>query len=218
MYDILLDSMAVKAAGECELFEAITTADDDTYMTPIDFVTCLRQIHAAHTLDGGDAINTNLATFPTMQSFNATLRGIASCKFTTTASEEGEEKDKQLQLIRDQAMDAFGIYNSMAHTSSQRLKRNSATVTYMLQIVNKYIPTSRSKGNIAFSIWMQGTKEGIVDASTFNVQQSFKDANTPSNGVEFDEFVNEKCQADFVLPTKWIRHAKNRRHDATGRY
>lgn len=212
MYDALLDSMAVMAAGECEL-EGTTTTTTST--TPIEFVTLLRQIHAAHTLDGGDAINTNLATFPTMQSFNATLRGIASCKFTTGAK---EDEQPELELIRDQAMEAFGIYNSMAHTTSQRLKRNSATITYMLQIVKKYIPTSRTKGNIAFTIWMQATKEGIVDTNLRTVQQSYKEANTPSNGVEFDDLVHERCDPEFVLPTKWIRHSKNRRHDPTGTY
>jgi hypothetical protein len=205
MYDVLLDSMAVMAAAEPD---ATVTP---TSMTPIKFITLLRQIHAAHTLDGGDAINTNPATFPTMQSFNATLRGIASCKFS--GEQQQQQQQQQDELIRDQAMEAFGIYNSMAHTTSERLKRNSATITYMLQIVTKFIPTSRTKGNIAFSIFMQATKEGIVDTDS-RVQQAYKETNAPSNGVEFDDLVHERCAPDFVLPTKWIRHSKNRRHDA----
>jgi hypothetical protein len=202
MYDALLDSMVATAAGDDDSSSSSTT--------PSEFVTLLRQLHATHTLDRGDAINTNLATFPTMQSFNATLRGIAACKFTS-AGEDQEQDDKH---IRNQAMEAFGIYNSMAHTTSDRLKINSATITYMLQIVQKYIRTSRTKGNIAFSIWMQATKEGIVDSS-FSVQQAYKEVNMPSNGAEFDELVNERCDPDFDLPTKWICHAKNRRLDAT---
>jgi hypothetical protein len=87
-------------------------------------------------------------------SFNATLRGIASFKFPTTSTygeqdeieHEVEVELGKLKVIRNQPMEAFGIYNSMAHTASERLKRNSATaVTYMLQIVTKYIPTSRTK-------------------------------------------------------------------------
>ena len=216
MYDVLLDSMAVTTTTSTDAEPATTT-------TPIEFVTLLRQLHAAHTLDGGDATNTNLATFPTMQSFNATLRGIASCEFSTP-SQADDDLELECEVIRDQAMEAFGIYNSMAHTTSDRLRRNSATITYMLQIVTKYIPTSRTKGNIAFSIWMQATKEGIVDSNhqatsiRTSVQQSYKVANTPSNGVEFDDLVEERCDPDFVLPTKWIRHAKNRRHDATNTY
>jgi hypothetical protein len=117
------------------------------------------------------------------------------------------------KLIRDQAMEAFGIHNSMAHTTGERLKRKSATVTHMLQIVTKFFPTWHTKGNIAFSIWMQATKEGIVDTDS-RVQQAFKETNVPSNGVEFDDLVHERCASNFVLPTKWIRHSKNRRHDA----
>jgi hypothetical protein len=227
MYDVLLDSMSVCSCSdeqhELEEEEA-TTSTTTTHFTPSEFVTLLRQVQAAHALDGGDAMNTNRFTFPTMQSFNATLRGIASYKppkSTTTTS--GGDEQIQLERIRDQAMEAFGIYNSLAHTTSERLKRNSATITYMLQIVQKYIPTSRTKGNVAFSIWLHATKEGIVDShsscsssmsSTVSVQQAYRETNTPSNGMEFDDLVEERCAPDFVLPTKWIRHSKNRRHDA----
>jgi hypothetical protein len=64
MCDVLFDSMPAMAASEPEPFAELLDATP-TSMTPIKFVTLLRQIHEAHTLDGGDAINANPATFPT---------------------------------------------------------------------------------------------------------------------------------------------------------
>jgi hypothetical protein len=208
MYDTLLDAMAAATASPQSGSPTVCP------WSPEDFASLLSQLLHAHALDGGDLENTNEATYPTMQSYNACLRGIANLPYTTTTIATDDHANKTSASnnddeLRDQAVGcSFGIFNTLTHTPSSRFSRNAATFAYMLQSVDKYVPTSRVKGNVTVALWMQASKLGVVNQS---VVDAFVAAQTPSNGEEFVEFL-ETRQNLQEMPQTWRRNAKSLQH------
>lgn len=151
-------------------------------------------------MDGGDLKNTQPQTVASVLSYNAPIRIVASLPY-----------ERNQINIRDYGlMMAFEAYDALTH--SDRCLRNSATFTYILQTVAKYMPPSRNKGNVAAGLFYLAQQEGCVDNQ---VLDAYRLANTPSNGLEFDSW-SSSSQGKSVgdLPHAWRRNNKSRRHHA----
>ena len=195
-YDIYLDALSAALPNNMHDDDDL---DNTIIISPNDIVDILESVLERHELDGGDLHNVNPHTIPTQQTFNAALRAIANIPYNNSDNSSNER-------LRDEALQAFGIFNHLEH--SPLLECNAASFCYMLQIVNKYIPTSRTKGNISMALWMQATKKGVVDAS---VVHAFQQCHSPSNGPEFEHVVQERTTSVSELPTRWIKRAKAKR-------
>ncbi len=205
MLDTLLDCFAM-AAPECPHL-----------VTPEATAEVLTMILDRHIIDGGDEKNTNPYTVPTLVSYNALFRTMANLPYDAAASTNSNDDDNtsnsnssNTKKLRDQALYyAFGMYDTLRHANN--LTRNSATMTYMLQVVSKFFPPSRTRGNVAHGLWMHAVRQGIVDP---HVMEALRAAHTPSNGVEFDDwtrlYLDHKQVRD--LPQKLNKYAKVRRY------
>jgi hypothetical protein len=188
MYDTMLDSMAVSAL---------------TTVSPRDYKDILEDVLLRHMQDGGPELNVNPYTFPTVLTFNAALRGVANTKYSSEANEEE---------IRDAALEtAFGIYDEMRW----HVDRNSATFQYMLFVVGKFLPPSRSRGNIAHGLWTQAKRHHVASSQ---VLEALHDAHAPSNGAEFDEWLQQH-EDIRKTPLDWrSQHKMKRYHRSSGTY
>ena len=184
MWDTLLDSMAVTCHNT----------------TPAEFKSTLERVLLRHALDGGFESNTNPYTVPTVLTFNAVLRGVANVKYETNSNNNNMTK------IRDEALEtAFGVYDEMQY----HVERNSATFQYMLQVVQTFLPPSLSRGNIAHGLWTHAKQHAVASSQ---VLQALHRAHVPSNGAEFDAWLEEN---NYVkkMPLKWRREHKMRRYN-----
>ena len=156
--------------------------------SPRDYYGLATKVLVANDMDSG----TNHYTLPTLVTYNAALRGIASC----------EQPNDQ---IRDEAMSySFALYNHLTH--SLHLPRNAMTMVYMLQMLDKALPPSRVKGNMSVTFWDHASKSGIVNQEFLN---AFQQVHEPSNGPEF------KVLLDMLsndLPQKHRRFVKKYSH------
>jgi hypothetical protein len=198
MYDAVLDGMATTTT---------TTA------TPMDYFHLATSVLEAHELDADyDHDNNNNDyyleyTRPTMVTYNAPLRGIA-----TNGSALTDE------VVRDDALTAaFSLYNSLTH--SDHLHRNASSIAYMLQIVNHAIPASRVKGNMSVTFWQQASKLGIVDQKVVEAIQQIHgggddggDGDQLTNGKEFQVFLDHISPKDEELPQRFRRFVNKYQH------
>lgn len=152
-------------------------------------------------VDGGDLKNLQPQTTINVLSYNAPIRIVANFPY----------KEGQV-TIRDQGLLlAFEAYDALTH--SRRCERNGATFSYLLQTVAKYMPPSRNKGNVAASLIHLAQEEGCVDQQ---VLDSYRSANTPSNGPEFDSWASKNMKVGVAavdVPHAWRRNNKVRRHN-----
>ena len=186
MYDTLLDAMA------CHTYcEDVTTRNA---------FLILEDIVMRHNLDGGDDANTLVYTRPTAQSFNASIRVAAESAFDRTDQSPANQKyrDESIHL----AFAAFG-----ALSDSTMIPRNSATYAHLIQVVGKYLPVSRSRGNISRGMLLHAREQGLVDESLL---EAYRLANHPSNGAEFEDTLARFSGPVSELPHKW--RASNRKY------
>lgn len=135
-----------------------------------------------------------------VMSYNAPIRVVAAMPY-----------DNKNKLIRDHALlVAFKAYDGLTH--AKRFERNSATFTYLLQTIAKYMPTSRHKGNIAAAMFYAAQQQGCVSES---VLSAYRLANTPSNGAEFEAWkLSGHGKALVDLPLSWRCNVSKREHKA----
>jgi len=165
--------------------------------TPLTALPYLQRVIERYHHDGGIERNLHEATVPTVMTFNAVLRAVANTPYT-----EGQEE------VRDNALQVgFTTYDFMRHF----VHRNSATYAYMMQIVAKYLPPSATRGNIAYGMWTQAKKEQVIDQMVID---STIGAYTPSNGKDFDTWVEQTIQDKGFqhIKQKWRKNSKSRRH------
>jgi len=181
MWDTLLDSLAVTSAAT----------------SPLELKEILEQVLTRHHQDGGPEYNINPYTVPTVLTFNAVLRTVANFPITSDT-----------RKLRDEALEvAFGVYDEMRW----HVDRNSATFQYMLEIIQKCLPPSRSRGNVSFGLWTQAQRHHVASSQ---VLQALHQAHVPSNGEEFDEWL-AKHDDIRKIPLKWRREHKMKRYDET---
>lgn len=185
MYDVLLDAMACQA-------HAPSVSAQETYLLWEDAI-------GRHKLDGGDAENTLTWTRPTVQTFNAAIRVAAALPYDVTDRLPSNDsyRDDSIHL----AFSAFDVLSE-----SQLVARNSATYTYLLQVVAKYFPASRSRGHIARGMLLHAREQGLLDAG---LVAAYRAANEPNNGAEFDATLAMLDKPIRELPHKW--RSNNRR-------
>jgi hypothetical protein len=171
MREALLDAMACARIG-----------------APRDYYDLALQLIHADKLDKG----ANLHTQTTHVTYNAALRGIASCDITQ-------------EMVRDDVLDsAFSLYNHLTH--SRHLPRNAMTYVYMFQIIEKAFPASRVRGNISCTLWDHATRIGVVDEQ---VIAALKSVHSTSNGPEFQTLLDH---ISGPLPQKYRRFVNKYRH------
>jgi hypothetical protein len=196
MWDTLLDSMAVTASRD----------------TPSNMTSILQRVLERHAEDGGAERNTNPFTVPTILTFNAVLRGVANTPYSNHNNNDDEIREEALQT-------AFGVYDEMrlhhvgtAAAADNNNNRNAATYTYMLQVVAKFLPPSRTRGNIAHGLWTHAKRNHV--ASKQVLEALTQHANVPSNGVEFDQWTNDNNNNNVNnMPLNWRKNYKMRRYN-----
>jgi hypothetical protein len=183
MWDTLLDSMAVTASPD----------------TPSDISSILQRVLERHAEDGGAERNINPYTVPTIFTFNAALRGVANTPFSF-----GKVDDDQVK-VRDVALQtAFGVYDEMRLYAN----RNAATYTYMLEVVAKFLPPSRTRGNISYGLWTHAKRNHVASRE---VLDALHHSHIPSNGAEFDEWLKDNTDIKN-MPLNWRKNYKVRRY------
>jgi hypothetical protein len=184
MWDTLLDTGAVTASRE----------------TPVDMARILRRVLERHDEDGGAERNTNPYTVPTILTFNAVLRGVANAPYV-----KGDDDDNAARM-RDEALQtAFGVYDEMRF----HVDRNAATYAYMLRVVAKFLPPSKTRGNIAHGLWTHAKRNHVASRQ---VLEALHHTNIPSNGVDFDEWFRDNVDIKNT-PVNWRKNYKLRRYN-----
>lgn len=162
--------------------------------TPTKLHSLLYSAVERHNQDGGFETNTNVHTVPTVVTFNATLRAL-----TTMPVTDDKTRDEILQI-------GLGLYDGMRY----HVDRNSATYTYLLQLINKCLPPSKTRGNIMHGMWAQAVQEQVVDA---NIIEALKEGHSES-GEKFVSWVQEHLGGKVEdLPNRHWRYAKLKRYN-----
>jgi hypothetical protein len=187
MYDLILDANAIYAS-------CIPLDDDDAKMIAMNTSRALFQtILTRHEADGGPA-NVNPSTIPSPQSFHTLIQTAAGVPYHATSGE----------MVRDEAMDlAFVTFDRMYRNDA--VNRTWTTYLGIFEVVFKFIPTSRSKGNIAYALFLQACEEGVVTEAVWERLKSFGGL---GNGPDLERYIQENSQKSWhQLPQKWRRHA-----------
>ncbi|GKY96245.1 hypothetical protein MPSEU_000584300 [Mayamaea pseudoterrestris] len=193
MYDVLLDAMACQAH--------VVTARE-TYLLWEDLM--LR-----HELDGGDASNKLWHTRPTLQSYNASIRVAAELPYDLS-----DQSPRNMERRDDAIHLTFSVFDVLSESLLHSC--NSATYTYLLQVVAKYLPQSRSKGHIARGMLLHAREQGLLDSS---MVKAYRSANEPPNGDEFLETLQVFDRPVRELPHKWrANNRKLRNHPREATY
>jgi len=186
------------------LLDVMACHPESDFVTPMEASLLLEFILMRHKLDGGDEKNTNSHTRPSVMTFNAPIRIASTLPF--------DHDDKQTANVRyrDEAITlAFAAFDTLSHSGVS--ERNSATYNYLLSTVAKYFPSSRIRGNIAHGMFHHARLQGLIDSSVIRAHIA---ANEPSNGKEFDDWIEETLKEKAVkdLPHKWRRNSRRRRY------
>jgi hypothetical protein len=211
MYDTILDAMACAASGT-------VSSPGSSYLNnlePEDLYRVAGAAWKAHDLNNQHNSESDLffaATTPTMVTYNATLRGIGNLCLAAAGSDNAERKT----MMVDQGLAyGFGVYNHLTHNDHCLPKRNSASIIYLLQVIQACIPPSRTRGNMTVALWHQASMEGLV---TPELISTMKDLHAETNGPEFDVFLEslDKCttgtESGKITPQRFARFAKKFRH------
>lgn len=139
----------------------------------------------------------NKYTLATPTTYNATLRGLLS------------KTDFNDPKQRDNALDgAFGVYNHLTH--SEHLLRNTASILYLLRIVDEALPSSRVKGNISVTLWKQACQFGVITPELSQAIQNIHQDD--ACGPEFDVFIKQVATPIDELPQRYRRFANKTKH------
>ena len=141
-----------------------------------------------------DSVNLQIIE-PTAVSFNAVIRTAVNMAY--------DNKDEQ---VRDEALTAAFHSLYLIH-DSDCAHRNSATFTYMFQVLSKFIPESRSRGNIARGLFEKACEDGVVNEALL---QALSNA---GGGMDFDNWLPSILGRSYAdMPQKWRRNVKMRRY------
>lgn len=194
MYDAILDAMAVqpkRIEDPLPFFETSLKALH-AFESDAPFLLLEQDARKKQRFQQRDAY-----TVVTPVTYNAALRGIA------------EHTDFANPRNRDIALNSsFHLYNHWTH--SEHLLRNSASIGYMLQIVNQALPDSRVKGNISVTFWKQACQMGLATPALAESMQSIhRDLKC---GPEFEPVLEQVKTPLRDLPQRYRRAVKQTRH------
>lgn len=211
MYDTLLDSVA--ALG------SVSKSKE-----PEDIFGIFNQILYRHKLDFGisssihnignkeeqkrndnDKGNMNPHTLPTAASMNASLRCIATIPYENNSEDNDELRDEAL-MVAFHVYDAFYSKANLTYDHYIPIEKNSATIYYMLQIVNKFIPkhSYRIRFNVSYGLFVEAKKMGILETNILkelfkifennydnNSNSDSNDDNNTSRSTEYETFLKK---------------------------
>lgn len=148
--------------------------------------------------DGGVAFAVNPNTVPTQLTFNAGLRAIAN-------SPNASEKTRDNAILY-----AFTTFDALQDT---HVKRNSATYTYIIQTVAKFIPPSELAGNVAHAMWMHARNDQVVDTNVMRALEMVDAGNYKKYQAFLQDTIREKTVRD--IPHSWRKFGKSLRYSAS---
>ena len=188
MYDAALDAVACSTAILSPEMDSVANAQNT-----LDTANHLHEIvMLRHITDGSDAANTNPHTRPTAGTFNALIRTVSELHYNNTRS--AGMLDAEVQFRDDAVTTAITTFQAMHECGV--VHRNSATYRYTLECVQKYMPASKIRSNIAAGMFHQARYAGLVNDS---VVQAYISAITPPNEAgAHDIFIR-----DQLLPGQW---------------
>jgi hypothetical protein len=169
MYDLVLDGYAavMKLKGVSGGGSADAHADESEYYI-LDTLEQVKDVQQRalqrYEFDGG-AANTNPHTMVSTMTLNAPLRVLSLVPYSHAGDASDADNNENAftkEQTRDAAIElAFSIYTDIQdrYRHDKSLRRNSATYVYMLRVINKFIPDSRSKGNIAYAVFCHASEE-----------------------------------------------------------
>ena len=196
MYDLVLDANAIYAL-------CIPMDDHDAKIQAMNVARGLLQtVLQRHEASGGPA-NINPSTIPSPRTFNSVIQTATSIPYENTSSRIPNPSVRS-DMVRDEAID-------LAFTTLDKMQRNDAvnrtwtTYDWLLKFVYKFLPTSRSKGNVAYALFVHACDEGVVNESVWTTLQSYAGA---GNGPDFERYLRENADKSWKqLPHKWRKHA-----------
>lgn len=197
MYDVLLDSVAVTAnqAGDPQVFASRPASN---ILTSNFAMEVFDTILLRHDLDGGGVYNDNPHTMPTQVSFNGVIRTVANLHY-----------DGESEVLRDLAlMVAFGANDVMTHTN---VPQNASTYAYLIQVLAKYMPACKSRGNMVHGLWKLAKRDGVYNG---DVKEAYLKASEPSNSPEHDEWIETNLRSSdwrTDVPHRWRRRVQKYR-------
>jgi len=195
MYDLVLDANAIYAS-------CIPMEDHDAKIQAMNVSRGLLQtVLQRHEASGGPA-NINPSTIPSPRTFNSVIQTAASIPYDNTS--RINNTNVRSDMVRDEAID-------LAFTTLDKMQRNDAvnrtwtTYDWLLKFIYKFLPTSRSKGNVAYALFVHACDEGVVNESVWTTLQSYAGA---GNGPDFERYLRENADKSWKqLPHKWRKHA-----------
>jgi len=211
MYDLLLDAYALCAAHEAEsLSSTKTTTQSISAPNVSDTLSMIEQaqnLHqkaiVRHILDG-DHLNINPKTIPTQITYNALIRTVSLSPYLSTTQNTTSHipnLDIPTSKLRDTALNI--ALNTMREMEvSVCIERNSMTWVYVLQTIQKYIPESRSRGNIVRALFhIAGDTDGVVNQQVLDALAS------NGGGEEYKSWIETRIQGKKYkdLNRKWFR-------------
>jgi len=192
MLDTMLDTLACQAPNSVDPLHDLGVADS-LYEFLIH-----RYIH-----DGGDYKNDNPHTRPTSMSFNTLLRLAVNLPY---------QAGRDSLEFRDAAVTtATAAYQRIYECGVTH--RNSATHAYMLQMLARYMPPSRIRGNMADAVFHTARYAGVMNDKVMAAYM--EEVNAESNGPDFDEYIETKLRGkslDKELPKRWSQYSKKHRY------
>lgn len=213
MYDTILDTIACCCATLQQQGTDGGGPREEEEEKALQLLNAANHFHnvamVRHSMDGGDASNVNLHTRPTAVTFNALIRVAANLPYATipTAKSPSTTTHHHAVQLRDEAI-TTAVSTLQAMQECGIVHRNSATYTYALECMAKYLPPSRIKGNICSGMFHQARYVGLINES---VIQAYTNANRPSNDALDDAFIRDTLEAGN-WPVKWKRESRKRQH------
>mmetsp|Transcript_7147 Transcript_7147/g.17945 ORF Transcript_7147/g.17945 Transcript_7147/m.17945 type:complete len:516 (-) Transcript_7147:155-1702(-) len=204
MYDTILDAMACASQVALEAGPAAEQSSNSylQLLEPDDLYRVAGAAWKAHDLNNQHNDNNNnlffAPTTPTMVTYNAALRGIGNLCLAA------RDDPRSRAMIIDQGLAyGFGVYNHLTHNDHGLPKRNSASIVYLLRVIEACIPPSRTRGNMTVALWHQASMEGLVTPELIRAIEGLHSgegesgSNQNINGPEFDVFLAsiDKCKA-----------------------
>merc|ERR1712151_178555 len=187
MYDLVLDAYAISN----NIPEAVKNAQS-----------LFNKATYRHMQNGGPD-NIQRHTIPTSLTFNAVIRTASNTSFDYSLQEKIDEQ------TRDEALNAaFWTFDKMYHIDCTQ--RNTATYIYMLRMLQKCMPESRVRGNIAHALFDLAVGEQVMDDCIYDELKVCGGGELYDNWLRF---MDEK-DGDSPIENKWKINSVKRRYFA----
>ena len=214
MYDLALDALAISGNNSNSNSNAVSLAESllDNLLERYEALSAAR--------DADDNIiheDFDITMYtPTQASFNAVLRCAANADNNVDNNDKTDRFKSNNERRRDEVLTA-AFYTLDRMYRADCVFRNAASYAYVLTVLaNGWIPASRSRGNIARGLFEKACEEGVVGENVLEALRGLAattatTAAAAGGGVDFEKWVTS-VEDGSILPQKWRRNVKRRRH------